>query len=455
MNIAVVGGGWAGMAAAVAAAGSGAEVTLFESSRTLGGRARALAAVRPDGVPITMDNGQHILIGAYAETLTLMQRLGLDLDATLLRLPLGLPYPDGSGLQTPAWAQRWPAPFDAVAAIATARGWGWRERCALVVASIGWRRMGFVCAPSMTVAQLCADLPIQVMDELIEPLCVSALNIPGAQASAQVFLNVMRDALFGRGVAGLGASNLLLPRTDLSALMPQAAARWLHNEHPARTRLRLGARVLSLQPQAALWRLQGTQDGGVFDEAYDQVIWATAAGPAAQSMEQAALLAQDQPTAEALATWANTSAALDFTAITTVYAWAHGVRLASPMLALRATPQAPAQFVFDRGQLNPDNHSAQGVLAFVVSASVGERATVQAAVLQQAARQLGLDRLQAIQTVVEKRATFACTPDLRRPRAAIAPGLWAAGDYVDGPYPATLEAAVRSGLSAARQALAR
>jgi hypothetical protein len=124
------------------------------------------------------------------------------------------------------------------------------------------------------------------------------------------------------------------------------------------------------------------------------------------------------------------------------------------MLALRATPQAPAQFVFDRGQLNPDNHSAQGVLAFVVSASVGERATVQAAVLQQAARQLGLDRLQAIQTVVEKRATFACTPDLRRPRAAIAPGLWAAGDYVDGPYPATLEAAVRSGLSAARQALA-
>ena len=53
-------------------------------------------------------------------------------------------------------------------------------------------------------------------------------------------------------------------------------------------------------------------------------------------------------------------------------------------------------------------------------------------------------------TVVEKRATFACTPGLQRPSAQIAPGLLACGDYVAGPYPATLEGAVRSGLHAAR-----
>mgnify|MGYP006211530299 CR=1 FL=1 len=125
--------------------------------------------------------------------------------------------------------------------------------------------------------------------------------------------------------------------------------------------------------------------------------------------------------------------------------------LAAPMLALPAEPDAlrtPAQFVFDRGQLTPHDAAAQGVLAFVVSASEGERDALQARVLQQAADQLGLIGLQAIQTVVEKRATFACTPDLRRPAAAIAPGLWAAGDYVEGPYPATLEGAVRSGLAA-------
>jgi hypothetical protein len=55
-----------------------------------------------------------------------------------------------------------------------------------------------------------------------------------------------------------------------------------------------------------------------------------------------------------------------------------------------------------------------------------------------------------VQTVVEKRATFACTPGLQRPPQCVAPGLLAAGDYVQGPYPATLEGAVRSGMAAAR-----
>ena len=60
--------------------------------------------------------------------------------------------------------------------------------------------------------------------------------------------------------------------------------------------------------------------------------------------------------------------------------------------------------------------------------------------------------LHLLQTVVEKRATFACTPDLQRPASAIAPGLWACGDYIAGPYPATLEGAVRSGVAAAAAA---
>lgn len=453
MNIAIVGGGWAGMAAAVAATESGADVTVFEASRVLGGRARALDALRPDGVPLTLDNGQHILIGAYTQTLALMQRLGMDLRTTLLRLPLGLPYPDGSGLQTPGWASRWPAPLDAVAAIATARGWTWSERLALVRASLGWQRSGFACAPSMTVAQLCARLPSRVMDELIDPLCVSALNIAGSRASGQVFLNVMRDALFGHGHAGLGASNLLLPRTDLSTLMPQAAARWLQAQHRDRARLRLGARVMGLQRQPSGWLLHGLRDSTLFEARFDRVIWATSPGPAALAMRQAATLARDANdthTADRLSAWTQSTAALDFTALTTVYAWAAGARLASPMLALHAQADAPAQFVFDRGQLTPADAAAQGVLAFVVSASGDGREAVQAAVLQQAADQLGLAGLRAIQTVVEKRATFACTPGLERPAAEIAPGLWAAGDYVDGPYPATLEGAVRSGLAAGR-----
>ena len=441
MKIAIVGAGWAGMAAAVEAASLGLDVTVFEATRTLGGRARALPADKPDGSPLTLDNGQHILIGAYSETLALMQRVGLDLSQVLMALPLSLPFPDGTGLQTPAWAARWPAPLDALAAIAAARGWTWGERLALVRASLGWQMAGFRCEPTATVENLCENLPERVVQELIEPLCVSALNLPSSHASAAVFLRVMQDALFGRVAAGFSASNLLLPRTDLTRLFPAAAAQWLQQHHGQSSRIQTGARITGLQSQAGRWQLTG--DG--INDAFDRVVWATPASVAAQT-----LLANADDN-EALANWALAAHALHFTAITTVYAFAPGARLSAPMLALRAEPDAhaaPAQFVFDRGQLNPAD---TGVLAFVVSASSGERDELQARVLQQGARQLGL-ALQPLMTVVEKRATFACTPGLERPGPQVAPGLFAAGDYVQGPYPATLEAAVRSGVAAARLA---
>ena len=97
------------------------------------------------------------------------------------------------------------------------------------------------------------------------------------------------------------------------------------------------------------------------------------------------------------------------------------------------------------------------LLAFVVSGAAAwvERgaAATEAAILAQAAAELGSHLrapLRVVRTMVEKRATFACVPGLRRPPITVAPGLFAAGDYIEGPYPATLEGAVRSGLAAAR-----
>jgi hypothetical protein len=141
---------------------------------------------------------------------------------------------------------------------------------------------------------------------------------------------------------------------------------------------------------------------------------------------------------------------LQYEAIATVYAWAPGVQLAQPMLALDECadqPGACAQFVFDRGQLG----GPAGLLAFVVSASTQDRSALMAGVQEQARQQLGLDRLELVQTVIERRATFACTPGLQRPPMQVLPGdarVLACGDYVQGPYPATLEGAVRSGLTA-------
>ena len=430
-RIAIIGAGWAGMAAAVRAVELGHQVTVFEAARTLGGRARGVPLALPDGREVMVDNGQHILIGAYADCLRLMRIVGVDPDTALLRLPLTLRYPDGSGLALPDW----PAPWDAAAGILTARGWGWGDRLALLRAALGWRRAGFECDAQASVADLCAPLPARLRDEFVEPLCVSALNTPLRAASAQVFLRVLHDALLSQR----GGSHLLLPRRDLGALFPDAAARWIEARGAC---VRTGQRIDALHWQAPHWRVEG--------QPFDQVLIATAAPHAAQLAVQSAQTATPS-IANQLHAWSHGAARLQHQAITTVYAQAADtgipLRLRAPMLALRSGADAPAQFVFDRDTITPGAHPTR-LLAFVVSTSDGDRAALQAAIAAQAQAQWGL-KVTPLLTVTEKRATFACTPGLQRPSPAIAPGLLACGDYIAGPYPATLEGAVRSGLQAA------
>lgn len=431
MKIAIIGAGWAGMTAAVEATQAGHQAIVFEASRTIGGRARAVDGNLPDGSPVTLDNGQHILIGAYGETLRLLRLVGVQAQTALRQLPMTLQFPDGRGLRFPAW----PTPLDALAGIVTARGWRVADKWSLLRAASGWQRRGFQCDAATSVAQLCQPVSPRVMAELIEPLCVSALNTPAERASAQVFLRVMQDALFGVQ----GGSRLLLPRVDLGKLFPLAAARWFARRDG---QLRLGARVDTVLPQGSQWEVRG--------EVFDAVLFAAPASEAARILEHSAQTAPDA-SATAMRQWTRLTRTLQFEAITTVYAWGADASLPRPMLALRgstdpATP-APAQFVFDRGQLG----GPRGLLAFVASASSEERAALQAQVLRQARTQLGLE-LQAVQTIVEKRATFACTPGLQRPALQITHGLLACGDYVTGPYPATLEGAVRSAVAAIKLA---
>ncbi|KQY88710.1 hydroxysqualene dehydroxylase HpnE [Pelomonas sp. Root1444] len=406
MKVAIVGGGWAGIAAAVELATAGHDISVFEMAPQLGGRARSVAG-KPD-----YDNGQHILIGAYRDSLALMRRLGVDPDAVLKRLPLALPYPGEPGLRLPAGS-----PLIAFArGVLAHRGWPLHARLGLLAAAGGWLARGFRCDARLSVAELCTGLPAAVKRDLVEPLCIAALNTPAPQASAQVFLRVLKDALF----SGAGSADLLLPRRPLSELLAAPAAAWLGE------RLRLGRRVQMIETG---WRVDG--------EAFDVVVLACT------SVEAARLTADLAPA------WSAIAQGLRFEPIVTVYLSSPGSALPAPMLALREGPDAPAQFVFDHGQLG----GAPGRFAFVVSGAAAwvAHGGCAEAVLAQAQRELAWATPPVIDKVLtEKRATFACTPGLARPSARIAPGLWAAGDYVDGPYPATLEGAVRSGLAAAQ-----
>ena len=115
-RVAVVGAGWAGIAAAVHARRAGHAVQVFDMAPQPGGRARSVQAAG-----LTLDNGQHILIGAYVRTLELMRLLGADGSALLRRLPLALQYPDGSGLRLKTGA---PVPAFVRGVLGRA-GWSW------------------------------------------------------------------------------------------------------------------------------------------------------------------------------------------------------------------------------------------------------------------------------------------------------------------------------------------
>jgi hydroxysqualene dehydroxylase len=437
-QVLVIGAGWAGLAAAVTLVQAGVQVTVCEAARTLGGRARALDVSLPDGQTATLDNGQHILIGAYSQTLQLMQTVSVDVKQALWRMPLTLRFPDGTGLQAPDWPGAKPAGLDAAVGIWRASGWSLADRSSLLRAALSWRLSGFVCDADWSVAQLCKTISPRVMHDMIEPLTVSALNTPTERASAQVFLRIMRDALFAPGqVRGMSSSNLLLPRADLGSLLPDAAQRWLQSNGAS---VQTGRRVeslsdlLSKREQKSLISYGPSAD---FPHEIGQTLLL-----ATPPVETARLVRAAGVNAD----WCNTTDALQHEAITTVYAYAEQAHMAQPMLALHSDAEQPAQFVFDRGALTGHH----GLLAFVVSASTGDAQSIEDRVIAQGRSQLKLPTLQAVKTIVDKRATFACTPGLKRPPMQIAERLFAAGDYIEGPYPSTLEGAVRSGIAAAQ-----
>lgn len=437
-KLTIIGAGWSGLACAVAATQAGWQVELFEAANEAGGRARSLEQ-RFASVPL--DNGQHILLGAYRDTLALMRTVGVNPDDVLLRLPLDLRTADGLGFKLPIGLYPLKKLFVNLAAtwklmvgVSFAKGWGTQDKWRLMQACWRWQVAGFSCEVSWSVSQLCeaSQLTPRVMRGLIEPLCLSALNMPMDGASAAVFLRVLQDAMF----SGAGSSDLLIPKKDLGALFPQACLKWLR-QHGAQ--IHLGRRFT--QEDLAQW----------LAESYEVTTSKKALVLACPAREAARLTQKITPS------WSAKAEALSHTAIATVYLQCHDVGfrgLDRPMVALHMNKNAPAQFVFDRGALCQQT----GLLAAVVSASEGEREQIALQVQQQVADQLGLQQLSVVQTVVEKRATFACLPNTFegpnqagvKPDMFVAPNIFACGDYVSGPYPATLEGAVRSGQQVVR-----
>lgn len=413
---AVIGAGYAGMAAAVELAAAGHTVDVYESSKILGGRARVVPFADE-----TFDNGQHILVGAYTETLRLMQMVGADPAKLLKRVPLRLEFPGEFLLIAP----RLPAPLHLALGLLFASGITWREKLAAIRLMRGLERDGFKIRPDKSVEQWLNAHPTachqhQLRRVMWEPLCIAALNTPVKDASAQVLANVLRDSL----ASHRAASDFLLPQCDLTRLFPEPAAHFveahggtIHRQH----------RVTELRRIGSQWRLNDAS-------AYDQVVLAVA------PYHLGALIPELAGSVEHFA-WEPI--------VTTYLSYPTQVRLPQPMLGIS---DGNAQWLFDRGTLCGQH----GMIAAVISAR-GRHLEIPTSELEQLIHaEIGrivpnLPPPIKVQTITEKRATFSCTPNLQRPTAQTnLPGVVLAGDYVAGDYPATIEGAVRSGVAAAR-----
>jgi squalene-associated FAD-dependent desaturase len=373
-----------------------------------------------------VDNGQHILLGAYHETLGLLRQIGVK-PRVLEHRRLALVYPGVCSLR----AAPLPAPLHLALGLLGAKGLGWRDKKAMLGLMQTLKRTGYQRPASETVAELLATTrQTEALTRLIwDPLCVAALNTPIQRASSRVFAAVLRDSLGGAAAD----SELLIPRVDLSELLPVPATRWLAMRgHGVRTSEPI--RGLRRDADTQEWILDG-DDGGT---RYAHVVVATAPYHAGK-------LLQPFPS---LAPLIGQLDALRYEPITTLWLGFEGaLHFPEPMIGLTG---GYGQWAFDRSSAEP------GLVSVVISASGAHQDlnhdALTVAVLAELSRALGPQpTLGWSRVITEKRATFACTPGIQRPDVLTPePGLWLAGDYTASDYPATLESAVRSGIRAAQ-----
>jgi hypothetical protein len=258
-----------------------------------------------------------------------------------------------------------------------------------------------------------------------------------------MFCSVLRDTFTGRAAN----SDFLVPAADLGTLFPDAAAAFVRDRGGI---VRTGVTVRGVLPA------RDGVDVSVGDGSETFTAAIVAVGP----HQLAAALGRDAAASGVGRSTVAQTGAFTYESITTVYlAYAGTVALPSRLARL---DDAPGQWAFDRtAALQPAAAGgAQALLAVVISANGPHDALAHSALTAAVDAQLRrlAARLPALvwsRVIAERRATYACAPALARPGAGrIAPGVYLAGDYTDDEFPATLEAATRSGVAAARAVLA-
>ncbi len=450
MKVVVVGGGWAGLAAAIALQEKRHEVTLLERRGVLGGRATSYpdAATGED-----VDNGTHLMIGAYAATLDLVRRAGAQ-DLLLEQENLRIDWADEHGLSAldcPPLA----APLHLIAGLLSLRlPWSVRFQALRFGLAVRFGRPPL----GLTLAEYFARTgQSEAARRLLwDPLALAILNESPDRAAAVLFHRVYREAF----LADHRASRLVFLRRGWGELA-ERIARYFEGRGG-----RLRRRALAEAVEVAEGRVSGVRL--VQRAETREEIRAGRAAAEERLPAEAVVLAVpwhavgglvpeglrgEEPFVRA--------ARLRPSPIVSIELWLDKVVLDRPMVGLR---DAEAEWVFDKGRLYGREGSPQH-LAFIVSAAVRSAGRPNAALV--AAAEAALRRFFPAMAGVavtrslvmrEPAATFASDPEAETlrpgPRTPVG-GLFLAGDWTDTGLPATIEGAVRSGCRAAEEVAAR
>lgn len=429
-HVAIIGGGMAGLAAAASLAEKGIRVTLLDAASQTGGRARSVA-IEANSQVYQLDNGQHILLGAYQETLKLLAKIGAQEKDVLMRIPLNLEIRSGRQIAFKLAASNYfPAPLNQLIGLIFCKGLPVNARIAAIKLMLSLKKKHYQLAADMPLLDFLqsrqqSDLAIAL---LWEPLCLSALNTPIALASSNVFLNVLRDT-FNHKKAN---SDLLLPKLGLSQLFSQPILRYL-NAH--QSTILHNKRVKRIKPIANGYSIRTKE------EKFEATHVILAVSPV-----RLRNVVADLPKLNLIA---EQTESYQYQPIYTIYLqYPNKATISAPMLGLTGTL---SQWVFDRGILCQQ----YGLMAVIISTEGKHQKLTQDALALKVAQELQnafpqLEKPLWHKVIAEKRATFSCNVNLPRPANVTPyPKLYLAGDYTFADYPATIEGAVRSGVACA------
>jgi hydroxysqualene dehydroxylase len=441
----VVGAGFAGLAAATALVEQGARVLVLEARPTLGGRA---SAVRDPVTGEKLDNGQHVLLGCYDETLAFLRRLGAE-DRVWRQSGLALTISERGGRRSTLHLPPLPAPLHLLAGVLAWDALSWGEKMSVVrvgATVTGGTRPGTPVGTGIhhgrgatvrdwLVAQGQAPRLIEL---LWEPLALAALNQPIDHAAPDTFIEVLRR-VFG---ADSERASLVIPAVPLDDLYVEPARQWLSARH-AEVRTKAVARVV-LDGD----RLTGVEVGG---ERINAPVVISA-------VPWLALGTLFEPRAPVLTDVLDDAARTGSSSIVTVNLWYDRHVLDGMLLGL---PGRVFQWVFDKGAVFRRDRSHLSLVssgaADVVTRSNAELIQIGTREVTEAIPAARDARLLHASAVRERHATFSLAPGQpRRPGTrTLVRGLLLAGDWVDTGLPATIESAVVSGHWAAAAARER